>query len=115
VLAAIAGPMMQGNVSKAKKSEAVAGLGTIRTAERLYYVENATYTEVLASSWDNGRLTGYIRATDLNGRYFNSNCYSVSSGTSTMNIVCNTNARGVTESNLGNVYMNERGTIGGYN
>ena len=77
ILASIGAPMMQGNISKAKKSEAIAAMGTIRTAERLYYVEYGVFVSVSNTSWDNGPLVSYVRATDLNGRYFIANCYSV--------------------------------------
>ena len=40
ILAAIAGPMMSGNISKAKSSEAVAACGALKTASRLYLTEN---------------------------------------------------------------------------
>jgi prepilin-type N-terminal cleavage/methylation domain-containing protein len=116
ILAAIAGPMMAGNVNKAKKSEAVAVLGAIRTAERLYYVENNAYTSVTNTTWDSSNLNGYIKANDLNGRYFPATCYNVTASGTTLNIVCNTNASGLSESNtFGIVNMNENGTIVGYN
>jgi len=115
VLAAIAGPMMQGNVDKAKKSEAIAALGAIRTAERCYYVENGEYTIVANTSWDNGNLAAYIRATDINGRYFSSNCYDVFNNSGYI-AGCTPAYSGKSDSNtLGNMFMYiENGQIEGY-
>lgn len=81
ILAAIAGPLMSGNVNKAKRAEAVAALGAIRTAERLYYAENAaSYTGAISNFADTtNKLATYIGATDLDGKYFGVNAYSVTS------------------------------------
>ncbi len=70
VLAAVAVPIYQANVKRAKGSEADAALGTVRTALRVYYAENsayptkASYTRVDSISVD-------IASSDLNGTYFN--------------------------------------------
>jgi len=117
VLAAIAGPMMQGNVQKAIKSEAVAAMGAIRTAERSYYVEWGSYIDVANTDWDNGALAGYIRAADLNGRYFIANCYSAVVTVVINRIWCCPAYSGKSESNtLSNLIMNiPDGSIINYN
>lgn len=71
ILAAIAAPMMSGNVQKAKRSEAVTILGALRTAQRLYYVDNDRYTTAMSD------LSVYINTPDMNGRYVNSIAFSV--------------------------------------
>ena len=43
ILAAVAIPIYQANVKRAKASEADACLGSVRTALRVYYAENAAY------------------------------------------------------------------------
>ena len=117
VLAAIAAPMMQGNIKKAIKSEAVAAMGAIRSAERMYYVEYGWWVTVSNTSWDNGPLVSYIRATDLNGRYFISNCYYVFTVPPIWIINCQSNYSGKSESNtLGNIVMRVNdGLIANYN
>ena len=81
ILAAIAGPMMMGNVKKAKAAEAIAALGAIRTAERLYYAENNHYGAATLGAWNTGDLKPYLSNTDLSGLYFDSNAYNaVNSG-----------------------------------
>ena len=73
ILAAVAAPMMASNTDRAKRSEAVAALGAVRTAQRLYYVENGNYANSIAT------LSSYIGPTDLNGRYYNNSNYAVNS------------------------------------
>ena len=69
ILAAIAAPMMAGNVQKARRSEAVAALGSIRTAARMYAAEHGgTYPASLAE------INAYINGPgnpDLNGQNYN--------------------------------------------
>ncbi|MCX5667365.1 MAG: prepilin-type N-terminal cleavage/methylation domain-containing protein [Candidatus Omnitrophica bacterium] len=79
VLAAIGTPTMTAMVARAKKSEAVTALGTIRTAERLYALEHSgNYAPVLYTEWaTGGALNQYIGHGDLNGKYYNENAYSV--------------------------------------
>jgi type IV pilus assembly protein PilA len=115
ILSAIAVPMMRANVDKAKKSEAVAALGAIRTAERLYFTENNKYVTVANTAWDTGSLKNYINASDLIGRYFPAGCYSVSATDTTFTAKCDTTVSGKAESNtLGEVNINEGGNIQGY-
>jgi prepilin-type N-terminal cleavage/methylation domain-containing protein len=73
ILAAIAGPMMSGNVKKAKKSEAVAAIGAIRTAERLYYVDKGAYPADLPAVVS----AGFMNLSDLEGKYFPNTAYSL--------------------------------------
>ena len=78
ILAAVAIPMYQGATERAKASEAVAALGTIRGAMRVYYAEHGTY--VNASFTDGAQVTNGsvldVSDTDLLGRYFSSECYT---------------------------------------
>jgi len=78
ILAAVAIPMYQGATERAKASEAVAALGTIRGALRVYYAEHGTY--VNASFTDGDQVTNGsvldVTDTDLLGRYFSTECYT---------------------------------------
>jgi len=78
ILAAVAIPMYQGATERAKASEAVAALGTIRGAMRVYYAEHGTY--VNAGFVDDAVVTAPgildVSANDLLGRYFSSACYT---------------------------------------
>lgn len=78
ILAAVAIPMYQGATERAKASEAVAALGTIRGAMRVYYAEHGTY--VNANFTDGAQVTNGsvldVSDTDLLGRYFSSECYT---------------------------------------
>ena len=96
ILAAVAIPMYQGATERAKASEAVAALGTIRGAMRVYYAEHGTYViagvvagdEVTnpgvldvgtgAAIGDKITLAGVLDVTDndLLGRYFSTECYT---------------------------------------
>jgi len=65
---------------------AVAALGVIRTAEKLYYAENSAYTAAItAGNIGNGvaNLGSYIKTTDLDAKYFLNNAYSVSDAAGT--------------------------------
>lgn len=78
ILAAVAIPMYQGATERAKASEAVAALGTIRGAMRVYYAEHGTY--VNTNFIDNAPVTSGsildVSDNDLLGRYFSSPCYT---------------------------------------
>ena len=78
ILAAVAIPMYQGATERAKASEAVAALGTIRGAMRVYYAEHGTY--VNANFIDGAQVTAGsvldVSDTDLLGRYFSTECYT---------------------------------------
>ena len=77
ILAAVAIPMYRGSTDRARASEAVAALGSIRSAMRVYYGEYGTY--VHANFKDGDRVTkgGTLDLTDadLLGRYFSTGCY----------------------------------------
>jgi len=90
ILAAVAIPIYQGNVKKAKMSECDAALGTIRTALRVYYAENGNYPEVTDAGVSFLSDTLNIQEPDLDGRYFSSNCYKVTSTPTTYKITCDT-------------------------
>ena len=71
VLAAIAVPAMTANIDRAKRSEAIAAMGALRTAQKLYYSEHSSvYATTL------GDLNSYVYSTDLNGRYYNVGNYT---------------------------------------
>lgn len=78
VLAAVAIPMYQIMPERSKGTEAVAALGTIRGALRVYYSEHQSY--VNASFTDGAQVTTggilSISDNDLMGRYFSSACYT---------------------------------------
>jgi len=78
VLAAVAVPLMRGNVKRAIITEAVSALGTIRTLQRAYFVENGSYQNV-GEIGTSGYLAGLSQG-DLDGTYFSENCYCVSGG-----------------------------------
>lgn len=81
ILAAIAAPMMSGNTMKAKKAEAMAVLGTLVTAQQCFLTETGgTATCPTGTVGDSEEhLSGYIKPSDLDGKYFNHMTYSVSS------------------------------------
>jgi len=78
ILAAVAIPMYTGATDRAKASEAVAALGTIRGAMRVYYAEHGTYID--ASFTDGAQATNgsilEVSDNDLLGRYFSTECYT---------------------------------------
>lgn len=78
ILAAVAIPMYQGATERAKASEAVAALGTIRGAMRVYYAEHGTYVNanfVTGNQVTAGSVLD-VSDNDLLGRYFSSPCYT---------------------------------------
>ncbi len=95
ILAAVAIPMYQGATERAKASEAVAALGTIRGAMRVYYAEHGTYVGTGVVPFAAGGLvtaTGVLDVTDsdLLGRYFSTECYTFDAapGAATFDIEC---------------------------
>lgn len=87
ILAAVAVPIYQANVKKAKMSECDAALGTIRTALRVYYAGNSKYPT--ATDQQVTAVTGLdISAADLTGRYFAASDYTLTSTDSTYTIKC---------------------------
>ena len=77
ILAAISVPMMTSNVERARRTEAVSALGSIRTAQRLYYTEHNAYAENFAA------LSDYLSATDIDGVYYNGSDVGICSANST--------------------------------
>jgi type IV pilus assembly protein PilA len=83
ILAAVAIPLMQGRIDKAKWSEANATAGTIRTAIRAYAAETSVGTAQLLAGSNLGVAATQaalgFSATDCEGTYFESNDYAIDS------------------------------------
>jgi len=109
ILSAVAIPLMRGNIDRAKKTEAVAALGTIKLVERMYFSEFSSYCSVGNLGNTSTPLNTYLKVGDLNGKYFNDFCYSVDAAATTFTANCNTNQNA--SINLYNVAINENGTI----
>ncbi len=82
ILAAVAIPLMQGRIDKAKWSEANATAGTIRTAVRAYSAETSVATAIancVGKALDDATTQGLLgfSATDCEGTYFASGDYSI--------------------------------------
>ena len=81
ILAAVAIPLMQGRIDKAKWSEANATAGTIKTAIRAYVAETslATAQANCVGTMDTAAIQGYLgfEANDLEGTYFTASDYDV--------------------------------------
>jgi prepilin-type N-terminal cleavage/methylation domain-containing protein len=96
ILAAVAIPMYSGATEKARATECVAALGTIRSALRNYYAEHVTY--VNADFVDGAQVTNggilEVADMDLNGRYFSTECYTFDgdAGANTYRIKCDGDA-----------------------
>ena len=69
ILAAVAIPLMGGNKYRAMATEAQAGLGSLATATKVYYVEKSAWPTAI------GDLTT-LSVSDLNGKYFDGSGYS---------------------------------------
>lgn len=77
VLAAVGIPLLQGNVERAKLTEADAGLGTVRTAMRAKIAEVGSLpTTASMSTTDTFRNQLNFKRGDLTGRFFEDNDYS---------------------------------------
>ncbi|HUT45078.1 MAG TPA: type II secretion system protein [Sedimentisphaerales bacterium] len=83
ILAAVAIPLMQGRIDKAKWSEANATAGTIRTAVRAYAAETSIATAVsnVVGTLDTAAIQGYLgfQGSDLEGTYFTAGDYEIMS------------------------------------
>jgi type IV pilus assembly protein PilA len=83
ILAAVAIPLMQGRIDKAKWSEANATAGTIRTAIRAYSAETslATAQGLAGETMDDATTQAALgfTATDLEGVYFTASDYTITS------------------------------------
>ncbi len=110
VLAAVAVPIYNNNVMKAKMSEADAALGSIRTQLRVYYGENGKYpTGVTAGVVANA--TWYdINTGELNGKYFNDASYTYTSGADSLSYTITCAAGSILESDR---VRNQAGTLSG--
>ncbi|MCA9735459.1 MAG: prepilin-type N-terminal cleavage/methylation domain-containing protein [Deferribacteres bacterium] len=106
ILASIAIPMYRANVARAKKAEADANLGTIRTALRVYYAEYGSYpTATDEYPWDISNVN--IDSLDLVGRYYTATCYTVTSTSSSYTVY----ATGTGDSNGLDRQMTSDGTL----
>jgi len=76
ILAAVAVPLMRGNVDQAKWSEAAAAAGAIRSANRAYFAEKGVGIAAGAMTTAKASALGF-RSTDLNGTWFVLANYSV--------------------------------------
>ena len=85
ILASVAIPLYQANVTRAKAAEADAALGSIRTALRVSYAENGSYPSA-ASYVAITTLTIDVDSTDLVGSYFSPSDYTYQSDGSTFTI-----------------------------
>jgi len=119
VLAAAAVPIYRGNVKKAIATEAIATLGSIRSAERIYHAE---YNKYIAATSD--QISSVFSVDVLDPQYFDADCYTVSStGDDNFIATCTVKASGNTapgaekaKGALGSgntITMDEEGTIGG--
>ena len=83
VLAAVAVPIYNNNIQKAKMSEADASLGSLRTQLRVYYGENGEYptrttdTHVINDTWND------IKVGEITGKYFTDSSYTYQSADGT--------------------------------
>ncbi len=79
ILAAVAIPLMQGRIDKAKWSEANATAGTIRTAVRAYTAETSLLTAqgLIGTNLAGGSTLLGFSANDLEGTYFASADYTI--------------------------------------
>ena len=81
ILAAVAIPLMQGRIDKAKWSEANAAAGTIRTAVRAYAAETsiATAQGLIGETLDDTDTQAALGfdAADLTGTYFIPSDYAI--------------------------------------
>ncbi len=82
ILAAVAIPLMQGRIDKAKWSEANAAAGTIRTAVRAYAAETSVsnaQTVCQGNTCDDSTVQAALgfNSADLQGTYFEPDCYTI--------------------------------------
>lgn len=78
ILAAVAIPLMSANKKRSMFTEGEAGLGHMRTAERVYQAEHGTYMNITKTdmSLASPAVPG-IGPTDLDGKYFQTKDYSM--------------------------------------
>ena len=80
ILALIAIPLYSANTTASIMAEGVAGAGTIRSALRIYYSQNGTYTGATMT-------TLAIGSTDLQGKYFAQTDYTLPTVTSSTYVI----------------------------
>lgn len=86
ILAAVAIPLMSANKKRAKFTEAEAGCGHVRTAQRVYQAEHGMFKDhsgTLAA----GNMPG-IGPSDLDGKYFKTVNYSMRADATNYEIRC---------------------------
>ncbi|MDA3871698.1 MAG: prepilin-type N-terminal cleavage/methylation domain-containing protein [Candidatus Marinimicrobia bacterium] len=84
ILAAVAVPIYQSNINKAKMSECDAALGTIRTALRVNFAENGNYPTNAANTQVVGAAGLDVGTIDLTGKYFDPDMYTIESDSATV-------------------------------
>ena len=116
ILAAVAIPLMQGRIDKAKWSEANATAGTIRTAIRAYAAETSidTAQDLIGNDLSDATTQaalGFIDS-DLAGTYFDPACYTITdvsdSGIATITVSGDDSSK--TDAPGGSYVLNEDGT-----
>lgn len=90
ILAAVAVPIYQGNINKAKMTECDSALGTIRTALRVCYAEHGKYPTAAAGTAVTAVDSIGISSEDLDGKYFDATDYTLTSDPTTYEIKCAT-------------------------
>ncbi|MEA3287329.1 MAG: prepilin-type N-terminal cleavage/methylation domain-containing protein [Candidatus Marinimicrobia bacterium] len=89
VLAAVAVPIYNNNVTKAKMSESDASLGSIRTQLRVFYGENGEYPTVSPAGYVIGATWNDIRTGEITGKYFTDSSFTyLSTDGSNYTITC---------------------------
>ena len=96
ILALVAIPLYRGNVTSAKMSEGIAGAGTIRTALRVYAASHNGSYPVLTAVDGTGLSTIGMNSADLNGKYFQSTNYTVTSTAAAYTVTATLTATGDT-------------------
>ncbi|MHC5158040.1 MAG: pilin [Planctomycetota bacterium] len=78
VLAAVAIPLMRGRVDRSKWAEANAAAGTIRSAVKIYFMENG---DIVTGNLGDASVqqTLGIQSSDLTGSYFTASDYEIDS------------------------------------
>ena len=74
ILAVITAPMMSGSVNRAKRAEAVAACGALRTIALIYLDENGAVPANIAN------IAAYVSNAELNGPNYSRADYSISGG-----------------------------------
>jgi type IV pilus assembly protein PilA len=114
ILAAVAIPLMQGRIDKAKWSEANATAGTIRTAIRAYAAETsvATAQGLIGNDLSDGPTQSALgfSANDCEGTYFESDDYTITAVDGTGIATITVTGGSKTDSPSGSYRLNVDGT-----